>query len=387
MPLRDALAPTRILRIIVRATWLLLFALVWASPSKALPTPERSRETQIFLQRELTRAVTTNRWPGAAAAVVTHGQIYTAAAGRRRIDRPERVTVNDRFGLGSNTKAFTASVLGRLVEQGKLRWDSTLGELLPDLAMRPEFRAVTVRQLLAHRAGLRPWTSPEAFEQAQTFYTGDLTTTRVAFARAALSEEPITKPGTASRYSNVDYVVAALIAERVSGENWQMLVTELIMDPLKMKARFAGTTTELKQPWGHSRSSGRPVPIDPRRAQVPVMQGAGGIALSIVDYSRFIQANLQGLEGQDTPILKASTIRELHKPVDGPYALGWHSQDFAGAPSSAHAGGNGEFYALVVIQPERDLAVVLLTNDGGDEVENQASAFLKVLIAGMTPRR
>lgn len=114
------------------------------------------------------------------------------------------------------------------------------------------------------------------------------------------------------------------------------------------------------------------------------MQGAGGIALSIADYSRFIQDNLLGLEGRDTPILKASTIRELHKPVDGPYALGWHHQDFAGSPSSAHAGGNGEFYALVVIQPERDLAVVLLTNDGGDEVESQASAFLKVLIAGMT---
>jgi CubicO group peptidase (beta-lactamase class C family) len=341
---------------------------------------------QQFLQKSLDDVVTKNGFPGAAAAIITHNHIYVAAAGQRRVDRPQRVTVDDRFGLGSNAKAFTAAVLGVLVEQGKLRWETSLGEVFSDLGIRQEFRPITIRQLLAHRAGLRPWTSPEAFEQIQKFYTGDLTTSREAFTRAALSEVPIAPPGTSSRYSNADFVIAALIAERASGKSWQQLVTEFIAEPLGIHPRYAGTKIEMDQPWGHSRATGKPLPIDPRGAKPPVMQGAGGIALSIADYSRFIQANLRGLEGRNTPILRAATIRELHRPVDGPYALGWHSQDFAGSLSSAHAGGNGDFYALVVIQPERDLAVVLLTNDGGDEVEGQASAFLKTLIAEMAQR-
>jgi len=81
-------------------------------------------------------------------------------------------------------------------------------------------------------------------------------------------------------------------------------------------------------------------------------------------------------------MLRSSTVRELHRPVDGPYALGWHVQEYAGATSSVHAGGNGDFYALVAIQAERDRAVAFLTNDGGDEVETQASAILKALLAG-----
>ena len=112
-----------------------------------------------------------------------------------------------------------------------------------------------------------------------------------------------------------------------------------------------------------------------------VLQGAGGLSLSIKDYAVFLQMHLRGLRGQDTPLLRAGTVRELHTP-EGRYALGWGIQEFAGAQSSIHAGGNGQFYALVTIQPERDRAVAFLTNDGGDDVESQAAAILKALLTG-----
>lgn len=152
-----------------------------------------------------------------------------------------------------------------------------------------------------------------------------------------------------------------------------------------MRPRYAGSRVELDQPWPHSVTNGELIPIDPRKAAPPVMQGAGGIALSIGDYGRFVQANLRGLEGMDTPILKARTIRELHKPVgNGPYALGWHTQDFAGASSSVHAGANGDFFALTIIKPTRDLAVIILTNDGADETEDQAATFVKEVVGSLT---
>ena len=111
------------------------------------------------------------------------------------------------------------------------------------------------------------------------------------------------------------------------------------------------------------------------------MQGAGGLSLSIGDYALFLQMHLRGLRGEDTPLLRAESVRALHTP-DGRYGLGWGIQEYTGARSSVHAGGNGQFYALVAIQPERDRAVALLTNYGGDEVESQASTILKSLLAG-----
>lgn len=363
----------------------LVFALAAGCASQR--TGSAGPDVQAFLERALAEARTAHGFPAAAAAVVTSREIHVAAVGRRRIDGDEAVTLDDRFGLGSNTKAFTAAMLGALVERGALRWDLTFAEAFPDLELHPEYRDVTLRQMLSHRAGLQPWTSDEAFARARRLYTGDLTTTRLAFARTVLAEPPAYPPGTQTRYSNADYVLAALIGERVAHRSWEELVDGLVCKPLRITCSFAGSRApDPHQPWAHSRATGGLVPIEPKAAGPVVMEGAGGLALSIRDYAVFVQANLRGLRGEDTVLLRAGTIQELHRPVDGPYALGWHQQQYAGALSTMHAGGNGDFYAIVAIQPTRDLAVAFLTNDGGDEVETQASTLLKRLLAGPATR-
>ncbi len=302
--------------------------------------------------------------------------------GRRRVDRPDQVTVDDRFGLGSNTKAVTATMLGALIERGQLRWDTTLAVAFPDLPMRPEYRAVTLRQMLTHRAGLPSWTSDEAFRRALTFNTADLASGRLQFATTVLSEPPVNAPGTETRYSNAGFSIASLLAERATHKSWQQLLTELVCMPLHISCAFGPpAATDPNQPWGHSRTSGTLTPVDPTVPAVSAMQGAGGLSLSIKDYAVFLQMHLRGLRGQDTAVLRAGTVRELHIP-DGRYALGWGIQEYAGSQSSLHAGGNGQFYALVAIQPKRDQAAAFLTNDGGDDVESQASTILKALLAG-----
>ncbi|HEV7669671.1 MAG TPA: serine hydrolase domain-containing protein [Thermoanaerobaculia bacterium] len=340
---------------------------------------------QEHLEAVLKTAIESHGFPAAAAAVITSKDIRVAAMGLRRIDRPDRVAVTDRYGLGSNSKAVTATMLGVLVERGLLRWDLSLADALPDLAMRPEYRAVTLRQLLTHRAGIPPWTSAEAFARAQTFNNEDLAAGRLAFAAAVLAEPPVNVPGTETRYSNAGFSIAALTAERATHKSWRQLVTELVCEPLRISCAFGPpAATDPNQPWGHSRASGTGalIPVDPTLPAVSAMQGAGGLSLSIVDYAAFLQMHLRGLRGEDNAVLRAETVRDLHTP-DGRYALGWGIQDFAGARSSMHAGGNGQFYALVAIQPERVRAVAFLTNDGGDDVEVQASALLKELLAGL----
>jgi CubicO group peptidase (beta-lactamase class C family) len=343
-------------------------------------------ETQAHLETVIETAIREHGFPAAAAAVITSKDVHVVAMGKRRADRPDQVTVRDRFGLGSNSKAVTATMLAALMERGVLRWDTILAAAFPDLPMRPEYREVTLRQILVHRAGIQPWTAPEAFQRARTFNTADLISGRLAFAAAVLSEPPANVPGTETRYSNAGFSIAALMAERATHKSWQQLVTELVCMPLRIPCGFgAPAATDPNQPWGHSRASGTLTPIDPTIPSVSAMQGAGGLSLSIEAYATFLQAHLRGLRGEDTALLRSATVRALHTP-EGRYALGWGIQDYAGARSSVHAGGNGQFYALVALQPDRDRAAAFLTNDGGDDIEAQASEILKALLAEPPPK-
>jgi CubicO group peptidase (beta-lactamase class C family) len=319
--------------------------------------------------------------PALAGAVITSRSIEAAATGVRRVDAPGDVDLSDRFGLGSNAKAFTATAAGALVEAGTLTWGRTLGEAFPDVAMAPAFRPVTLHMLLAHRAGLPPFTSDASFAKAREF-PGEGREARAKFLPILLATPPEKPPGTETRYSNADFIVAAAVLERASGRSWRELIETRVFSPLGIRGAFRGTPPpkpEDIRPWGHKFTDGKLVPSDPSAPAPALFEGAGGISMSIADYSVFLQAHLRGLRGEDG-FLKAATIRDLHTP-DGRYALGWGIQDFAGARSSLHAGGNGEYYALVAIQPSRDLAVALLTNDGRDETEEWCAALLKELLA------
>jgi CubicO group peptidase (beta-lactamase class C family) len=94
--------------------------------------------------------------PGMAAAVVRHGEtVAIGVAGVRTRGKPDKIAVGDQFHIGSDTKAMTAMLCGILVDEGKLRWNQTLGETFPELkkSMNPQYQSVTLEQLLTHRGG------------------------------------------------------------------------------------------------------------------------------------------------------------------------------------------------------------------------------------------
>src|SRR4030095_15442549 len=117
----------------------------------------------------------------------------------------------------------------------------------------------------------------------------------------------------------------------------------------------------------------------------PIIWPAGSVELSLQDYAKFLQINLDGLQGHDTSLLKAATIKHLHtSPVSPPdkYGLGWGLQDFGGAPASVHVGSAGAFYAITIIQPTRDLGVAVFANAGGKRATAAATDAVKALIPG-----
>jgi CubicO group peptidase (beta-lactamase class C family) len=178
--------------------------------------------------------------PAMAGAILTSkGLDAVGATGVRKAGTPVSITIEDEWHLGSDTKAMTATILASLAEKGTLRWDQTLGQIFPQLApsMNPQMREVTVLQLLSHRAGLPhdvPW---RRFSGASE----SLPLQRRAVVKLVGSMQPVSRPGSQYAYSNVGYVLAGAIAEKLTGEAWEDLIAKIIFRPLGMtSAGFGG---------------------------------------------------------------------------------------------------------------------------------------------------
>ena len=105
----------------------------------------------------LTAAMDGQRVPAMGILLMRNGKVADQSVrGIRRSDEPDPVRLDDVWHIGSDAKAMTATLIARLVDRGVLSWDAPLEKMLPDLAggMRPEYRAVTLVQLLSHRSGL-----------------------------------------------------------------------------------------------------------------------------------------------------------------------------------------------------------------------------------------
>ena len=311
-------------------------------------------------------------------------------AGMRRSDSAAPVEERDRFQLGSNTKAITATVLATLVEEGKLAWSTTVADVFPEQrdSISADFRAVTIDQLLSHHAGISAFDDTDAKDfRSIPRLSGTPTQRRAAFTAWVLRGKPAGPVGGKGLYSNGGYTIAGAIAERIAGESWESLVRARVFKPLGLAGTFAWSDSpDVNQPWGHHETRGGAKPVDPRDPDErlpPIIWPAGSVELSLDDYARFLQINLRGLQGRDTPLLKAATIRHLHtSPVSPPdkYGLGWGLQDFEGAPASVHVGSAGAFYAITIIQPTRDLGVAVFANAGGDRATAATTDAVKSLI-------
>jgi len=328
------------------------------------------------------------------AAIVLRADSVLARgiAGVRRSDSTAPVEERDRFQLGSNTKAITATVLATLVEEGKLAWTTTIADVFPELrdSISADFRAVTIDLLLSHHGGVSAFDDTDAkdFKNIPRL-SGTPTERRTAFTAWVLRGRPAGPVGVSGKglYSNGGYTIAGAIAERITGESWETLVGARVFKPLGLTGTFAWSDSpDVNQPWGHYETRRGVKPVDPRDAgeRLPsIIWPAGSVELSLGDYAQFLQVNLRGLEGRDTPVLKAATIKHLHtSPVSPPdkYGLGWGLQDFDGAPASVHVGSAGAFYAITIVQPTRDLGVAVFANAGGQRAAAAATDAAKALI-------
>jgi CubicO group peptidase (beta-lactamase class C family) len=322
-----------------------------AAPSTThAPAPERSD-----VEADAAAAVDEHGLPGFGIALVSGDDVQVAVAGTRSHDEAVSLGPDAPFHLGSDTKAMTAVLLATFVEEGRLDLDATLAELFPDAPADPATGAATLRDVLGHRAGL----TDDVLDLLGLHAATDARVARADAVRAALAATPRTTGEFA--YANVNYMLAGAVAEQLGDAPWEELLTTRVFEPLGMSCGF-GAPTGPDDPLGHT-ADGDPVTTDGIADNPAALGPAGTVHCSMADWARFAGAVLDGLQGEDSAVLRAGTAAELFAG-DEQYVAGWGHLRLAGQDVYEHDGSNTLWYARAILLPEHDEALLLASNTG-----------------------
>jgi CubicO group peptidase (beta-lactamase class C family) len=309
--------------------------------------------------------------PGISAAVARGKEVVAVGvAGVRRLDGDDKITPSDRFLVGSCTKRMTGLAVCRLIDNGRLTFETTLAEALPDFQIREDYRTVTIAQLLSFTGGIQPYTimSPQ-----RTPIIGQLkgTTTerREQLLRHVLQEEPVAKPGTERNYSNASYGLAAYIAARKAGQDFEDVLREYVFQPLRLESAGFGnprTKEHPDQPSLHIKGANgyEPAPDGQTGPAEGLFLGAGGVHCTARDLVRFACYELAAAQGHDE-LLGATT------------AARWQALT-ADARTEGRPifGGTQGLTAAFAIWPSKNLAAAVTINGGG--AMEACRAFVRV---------
>jgi CubicO group peptidase (beta-lactamase class C family) len=314
--------------------------------------------------------------PGLALAVVKDDSvIYAKGYGVRELGRPEPVTPHTLFAIGSTTKAFTSALMGMLVDEKKVSFDDPVTKYLPWFQMYDPYvtREMTLRDLMTHRSGL---------SRGDLLWYGT-TRTRDEVVHQIRYLAPSWSFRSHFGYQNIMFLTAGQVEAAVSGESWDALVHQRILDPLGMTS----TVTSVKDlPAGgdvatpHARIDQHVVPIHWRN--IDDIGPAGSINSNVLDMARWVRMQLDTGVYQGHALVSARSLAVMHSPqmvvpLDertqklhptehfSMYGLGWFLLDYRGHEMVHHGGNIDGFSAEVALLPEEHLGVVILTNMNG----------------------
>lgn len=336
--------------------------------------------------------------PALAAAVTRDGAIIAVGAtGLRAEGKSARVTREDRFHIGSCTKAMTATLAAILVERGRLRWETTVPDGLPHLAdgMHEGWKQATLEMLLQNRGGLPNATWPPGLDGLGVWMLSkDPEEQRREFVRRHLAVAPEYVPGTRFVYSNAGYAVAGEMLAKAGGASYEDLLLKEVLSPLGIRSAGFGAAGKAldtpDQPWGHAARGGRRIalPPGPLADNPPAITPAGRVHLSIADWARFAALHAGDGTFGGRRFLRAETLRRLHTPPKGgDYAAGWAVTErlWGGGTVLTHAGSNTYHYAVAWVAPARRFAVVAATNVAGPDAERAVDEACAAAIRRFLP--
>jgi D-alanyl-D-alanine-carboxypeptidase/D-alanyl-D-alanine-endopeptidase len=320
-----------------------------------------TRDLRVRTQK-LAEVYLTKRPKGALViGVVQGGRTYWLGFGQISATTTNAPGADTIFEIGSVTKVFTGIALAQLVNDGKLRLDDTLAELLPaEVTLPEELRPITLGELATHTAGLPrlPANLDLAKVNAANPYVGYTSRELYEYLRTARLDQP---PGKKSAYSNLGVGLLGHLLELRAGVPYEQLVRERILDPLGL-TNTAITLSVAQQ--------GRLTPGHDLKGNVvsnwdfAVLAPAGALRSCADDLLKFVQANLATNQPGLGPAL-ALAQKPQYESWTGKLGLCWQILDAPGVYRIHwHNGGTGGYASFVAFDQPHQTGVVLLSNYG-----------------------
>ena len=306
--------------------------------------------------------------PGAALRVLKNSKpILTRTYGLANLDQQTVITENTNFRLASITKHFTALAVLVLVNDNKLRLDTTLTTIFKDF---PAYgKDITVEQLLQHQSGLldyEPLVAPETQKQLSD---------RDVLQLMSQQSSTYFAPGTLYRYSNSGYAVLAMIVEQVSGLAFYEFLSQEIFQPSGLNRTLAyvnGVNSIADRAFGYTISNSEISPSD--QSLYSAVLGDGGVYSSLADLTRW--------HNQDygSQLISPALRQETLTPGLGNYGFGWRIDTYQGRRRFHHSGSTSGFRHFIARFPDDELTIILLTNRAGPDVQPLAERVLELYL-------
>lgn len=313
--------------------------------------------------------------PGLAIAVVQNDSVILAKGfGVKDINKNDKVDENTLFAIASNTKAYTAAAIAVLVDEGKISLDDPVRKYLPYFELYNPYvsEQMKIRDLLCHRTGL------ETFSGDLVWYGTNYSKEEVV--RRAKFLKPVYGFREHYGYSNIMYIAAGLIIEKVTGKSWEDFITEKFLNPLGMKRTLTSVkqldnTTNIAQP--HTDYNGKIISIP--YLNWDNVAPAGSLISSAKDESQWIKLQLHRGTLNNVKYFSADMSREMWSPHTieaiskgqekrfpsmhfSTYGLGWGMFDYHGKKIVSHSGGYDGMISYTALIPEENIGFVIMTN-------------------------
>jgi CubicO group peptidase (beta-lactamase class C family) len=322
----------------------------------------------IFINRELLH------WkiPGVAIAIVKDGKVViTKGYGQQSIARRDKVDENTLFMIGSNTKAFTGTLLSWLQYDKKCLLNDKIVTWLPNFTMKDPWVAkeLTITDVLCHHTGMGTW-------------QGDFIFSSPNLTKAQLFEKfgmltPLYGLRSKYGYSNFGYFIAGECIQKISGESWESNIEKRLFNPLQM-----GRSISLCADMPLQQNVAEPhTLISDTLKLLPFWLGdglapAGSISSSVNDMSHWLICQLDSGRYGGNQVIPFPVIQETRKPQSiignswfpfnrthfALYGLGWDLMDYEGREIVSHTGEISGFVTSVTLLPEEKLGIIVLTN-------------------------
>jgi CubicO group peptidase (beta-lactamase class C family) len=316
------------------------------------------------------------RWevPGAAVAIVSAGKPpILKGYGKCELGGTAPVTADTLFPLASCTKAFTATAIAALVDDGKMSWDDPVRKHLPQfhLADPNADQLVTIRDLLCHRTGVgghdllwyrAPWGQDESIRR--------------------IGKTPLSGPFRASfAYQSIMFMAAGKAAGAHHPEGWAGLVRSRLLQPLEMKQTClsdaeAGKAKDRAR--GHRPNREGKIEVYPDYP-IPEPNPAGSVFTTARDLANWLKFQVGDRNWDRKRIVSPENLAETHKPqsiipmddaakrltplsIQLTYAMGWVVQDYRGEKMLTHSGWIDGYRVQLTLLPEKKFGLAILSN-------------------------